>query len=175
MCYRNLMRTRILLFTLIFFTACTQKQTNNSVQKIRKQVIEIEETYAKNKLKSAERIVTNDGLIIYSTGDIKCVIDTSNIIIGEINEDSLMDAVASFYTINGQGLPMKEHLILINKNGKLSVAKEMDGEMKFLSISKHTFYIETSKMAPDSPFADCHLCKVIKRYKLIDGDTAVIK
>jgi len=173
------MRTPILLYMFIFLlSACTRnsgiKQTNNSDQKIRKQVIEIAEAYAKNKLKGAEKTVTSDGSIIFSSGDKKCVINPSYIIIGEIDEDSMKDAVVSIFTIKGQSLPLKEHLILINKNGKLSIAKELNGEMKFLSISDRTIYIETSKMAPDSPFADCQLCKVIKKYKFIAGDTAVI-
>ena len=173
------MRTYILfyIFTLLL-AACTQNtgvnQTNNSDQKIRKQVIEIAETYAKNKLKVAEKTVTIDGSIIFSSGDKKCVINPSYIIIGEIDEDSMKDAVVSIFTIKGQSLPLKEHIILINKNGKLSIAKELNGEMKFLSISDRTIYIETSKMAPDSPFADCQLCKVIKKYKFIACDTAVI-
>lgn len=174
------MRTSILLYMFIFLlAACTRnsgiKQTNNSDQKIRKQVIDIAETYVKNKLKDAEKTVTNDGSIIFSSGDKKCVINPSYIIIGEIDENPLKDAVVSIFTFQGQGLPLKEHLILINKNGKLSIAKELDGEMKFLSISNRTIFIETSKMAPDSPFADCQLCKVIKKYKFISGDTVVIK
>ncbi len=149
--------------------------TNNSEQKLRNQAIDIEETYAKNKLKTPQREVTDDGSIVYSTGDIKCVIDPRHIIIGEIDEDFLKDAVVSFYIIHGQGLPLKEHLILINKNGTLTVAKELEGEMKFLSLDNRTIYIETSEMAPDSPYADCQLCKVIKKYKFIAGDTVVVK
>jgi hypothetical protein len=164
---------------IFLLAACTRnpgiKQTINSDQKIRKQVIEIAETYAKNKLKGAEKTVASDSSIIFSTGDKRCVINPSYIITGEIDEDSTEDAIVSIFTIQGQGLPMKEHLILINKDGNLSIAKELDGEMKFLSISDRTIYIETSKMAPDSPQADCQLCKVIKKYKFIAGDTAEIK
>lgn len=175
------MRTYIFIcFIATLLTGCSQhsgsdKTNINSEKKIRKQVINIAETYAKNKLKGAEKTVTNEGSIIFSTGDKKCVINPSYIIIGEIDEDPLKDAVVSIFTFQGQGLPLKEHFILINKNGKLSIAKELDGEMKFLSISNRTIYIETSKMAPDSPFADCQLCKVIKAYKFIAGDTVVIK
>jgi hypothetical protein len=165
------------MFTFLL-AACTRNsgiiQTDNSDQNIQKQVIDIAETYAKNNLKDAKKTVTN-GSIFFSTGDKKCIIDPSRIIIGEIDEDTLKDAVVSIFTYKGQGLPMKEHLILINKNGKLSIAKELNGEMKFLSISNRTIYIETSKMAPDSPFGDCQLCKVIKTYKFIAGDTVGIK
>ncbi len=174
------MRTYSVFCILSFLlTACTQnsgpRNTNNSDPEIRKQVIGIAETYAKNKLKGAEKTVTNDGSIIFSSGDIKCVIDPSDIIIGEIDEDALKDALCSISTFQGQGLPLKEHFIMLNKNGKLSIIKELDGEMKFLSISNRTIFIETSKMAQDSPFADCQLCKVIKKYKFIGGDTVVIK
>jgi hypothetical protein len=119
--------------------------------------------------------MTNDGSIIFSAGDKKCLIDPSNVIIGEIDEDSYKDAIVTIFTFQGQRLPLKEHLIFINKNGKLSISKELDGEMKFLSISDRTIFIETSKMAPDSPFADCQICKEIKKYKFIAGDTVRIK
>jgi hypothetical protein len=148
---------------------------NSSEQKIRKQVIDIAGNYVNNKLKDAKKTKTNDGLIIFSAGDIKCLIDPSNIIIGEIDEDSYKDAIVTIFTFQGQRLPLKEHLIFINKNGKLSISKELDGEMKFLSISDRTIFIETSKVAPDSPFAGCQLCKEIKKYKFIAGDTARIK
>ena len=174
------MRTHILLCMFTFLlAACTHnsgtKQAKNSDQEIRKQVIDIAESYAKNKLKGAKKTVNRDGSIIYSAGDVKCVINPSYILISEIDEDSTKDAIVSIFTVQGQRLPLKDHLIMINKNGKLSIAKEMNGEMKYLSISNRTIYIETSKMAPDSPFADCQLCKVIKAYKFIGGDTVGIK
>lgn len=148
---------------------------NSSEQKIRKQVIDIAGNYVNNKLKDAKKTKTNDGSIIFSAGDIKCLIDPSNIIIGEIDEDSYKDAIVTIFTFQGQRLPLKEHLILINKNGKLSISKELTGEMKFLKITDRTIFIETSHMAPDSPFADCQICKEIKKYKFIAGDTVRIK
>jgi len=175
------MRTYIFIcFIATLLTACTQNsgsdQTNiKSEQKIRKQVIGIAGNYANNTLKDAKKTMTNDGSIIFSAGDTKCLIDPSFIIIGEINEDSYKEAIVTIFTFHGQRLPLKKHLILINKNGKLLISKELDGEMKFLSISNRTIYIETSKMAPDSPLAGCQICKEVKKYQFIAGDTVRIK
>jgi archaellum component FlaF (FlaF/FlaG flagellin family) len=175
------MRTHFIFYIISgLLTACTlnsgSNQTNiNSEQKIRKQVIEIAGNYAKNKLKNAEKTVTDNGSIIFSAGDTKCLIDPSFIIVGKIDEDSIKDAIVTILTFQGQRLPIKEHLILINKNGKLSIDKELSGEMKFLSISNRIIYIETSRVSPDSPYANCQICKEIKKYKFIAGDTVRIK
>jgi hypothetical protein len=157
-----------------FLVACTQTNIN-SEQKIRKQTIDIAGNFAINKLIDAKKTMANDGSIIFSAGDTKCLIDPSYIIIGEIDEDAYKDAIVTVFTFQGQRLPLKEHLILINNNGKLMISKEMSGEMKFLSISNRTIYIETSTIAPDSPLADCQVCKEIKKYKFIAGDTVRIK
>ncbi len=167
-------------FIATILTACTQNsgsdKTNiKSEQKIRKQATAIAENFVKEKLKDPAKNVTNTGLIIYSEGDTKCLVDPSYIVIGEIDEDSFKDAIVTIFTMVGQRLPLKEHLILLNKNGKLSISKELDGEMKFLSISDRTIFIETSHVAPDSPFADCQICKEIRKYKYVAGDTVRIK
>ena len=174
------MRTCIFIcYMAAVLMACTQSSGSNKTDKseliIRKQVIEIAEDYVKSKFKDSEKSVTTNGSIIYSAGDTKCLIDPSNIIIGEIDEDSNKDAVVTIFTFQGQRIPLKDHLIMINKNGKFSISKELSGEMKFLSISDRTIFIETSKAAPDSPFADCKVCKEINKYKFIAGDTVRIK
>jgi hypothetical protein len=151
-------------------------QTNNNPeQKIRKQAIDISANYANNALVGAKKTLTNEGSIIFSAGDTKYLIDPSFILIGEIDEDSYKDAIVTIFISHGQRLPLKEHLILINNKEKLSISKELSGEMKFLSISNRTIYIETSKMAADSPLADCQICKEIKKYKFIGGDTVRIR
>jgi hypothetical protein len=167
-------------FIATILTACTQNsgsdKTNiKSEQKIRKQATAIAENFVKEKLKDPAKNVTNTGLIIYSEGDTKCLVDPSYIVIGEIDEDSFKDAIVTIFTMVGQRIPLKEHLILLNKNGKLTISKELVGEMKFLSISDRTIFIETSHVAPDSPFADCEVCKEIKKYKFIAGDTVRVK
>ena len=175
------MRTYIFIcFIATFLTACSNnsggdKMNTRQEQKVRKQATEIAENFVKEKLKDATRNVTNTGLIIYSAGDTRCVVDPLFIIIGDIDEDSFKDAIVTIFTMVGQRIPLKEHLILLNKNGKLSISKELDGEMKFLSISDGTIYIETSHVTPDSPFADCRVCKEIKKYKYVAGDTVSIK
>ncbi len=135
----------------------------------------IGENYVNTRVKDAKKSISKDGSVIYSAGDLQYLIDPSGIIIGEIDEDSSKDAVVTIFAFQGQRLPLKKHLILTNKNGKLSISKELNGEMKFLSISDRTIFIETSKAAPDSPFADCQVCKEIKKYKFVDGDTVRIK
>jgi hypothetical protein len=175
------MKNQILSFILAaILSSCAQNRgsehTNTgSDQIIRNQVLDVACNYAANSMTDANKTVSNDGSITFSSGDTKCLIDPASILIGEINEDSLKDAIVTIFTFDGQKLPRKDHLILVNQNGKLIVAKKLQGEMKFLSISDRIIYIETSKMAADSPFSDCLVCKEIKKYKFIAGDTLRIK
>jgi hypothetical protein len=167
-------------FIATLLTACTQNsgsdKTNiKSEQKIRKQATAIAENFVKEKLIAPAKNVTNTGLIIYSEGDTKCLVDPSFIIVGKIDEDYHKDALVTIFTFYGQRLPVKEHLILLNKNGKLTISKELVGEMKFLSISDRTIFIEFSHVAPDSPFAGCQICKEVRKYKFVAGDTVRIK
>jgi hypothetical protein len=160
--------------------ACSQntgsdKTGTRTEQKIRKQATDIAEAFVKEKLKDPIKNVTNTGLIIYSSGETKCLVDPSYIVIGQIDEDNLLDALVTIYTMEGQRLPVKDHFILLNKNGTLSVSKELTGEMRFLKIEDRTIYIETSHVAADSPFADCQICKEIKKYKYVEGDTVRVR
>ena len=174
---------RLYLFLLIligFLTSCTQNSgkggfNNSSEKKIRRQVTSIAEDYANNQLKDAKKTVTKDGIIVFSSGNMKCLIDPSYILIGNNDEDTNKDAIVSLFTFQNQTLTLKEHLILINKGGKLVISKVLEGDMKFLSIKDMVLYIEISTIASDSPNFGCNLCKEVIKYQFIGGDTVRIK
>ena len=162
----------IICFIVVILTACTQNPSvTNSDIKIREQAAAVADTFVREKLKDPVKNMSNTGLITYSSGNTKCLVDPSYFVIGQIDEDNTKDAIVTIYTMVGQGLPLKEHLILLNKKGKLSISKEYAGNMRFLKITDRTIYIETSHMSPDSPFAECGECKEIRKYRYTEGDT----
>jgi hypothetical protein len=166
---------------VIMMTACTNNQRSDSSsyfssdKELKIKAMNIAENYAANRLKNSEKTISDNGSVILSSGEIKTLIDPREIITGDINGDSFNDAIITLHTFQGEKRPLKSHLILLNRNGKIEISKEMDGDIKFLLITDGTIYTETSKMAADSPFADCQVCKEIKKYKFINGDTVRIK
>jgi hypothetical protein len=142
-----------------------------AIQKIKKQAAEVAENFVKEKLKDPIKNKTNTTLEVFIKGDTRCLVDPSYFVVGEIDEDDTKDVIVTIYTMVGQGLPLKEHLLMLNKKGKLSVSKIFTGEMRFLKVDKRIIYIETSHVSPDSPYSECQLCKEIHQYKYVGGDT----
>jgi hypothetical protein len=176
------MKVAIKIFTIIILlTACTNNQRSdtssylNSDKELKIKAMNMAETYAANKMGNIKKTEIKNGSVIISSGDIKCLIDPKEIVTGDLNGDSFSDAIITLLTFPGERMPFKNHLILLNRNGKLEISKELDGDMKFLMITDGIIYIETSKMATDSPFADCQVCKEIKKYKYLNGDTIRMK
>ncbi len=146
-----------------------------AIQKIKKQAAEVAENFIKEKLKDPVKNKTNTSLVVYVSGDTRSLLDPAYFTIGEIDEDNKPDAIVTIFTMEGHRIPLKEHLIMLNKNGKLTISKIYTGELKFLKIENRTIYIETSHISPDSPFSECQLCKEIHQYKFVNGDTVRIQ
>jgi hypothetical protein len=144
-------------------------------KKIKKQVIRIAESHVRDQMKDARKTITKDGLILFSDGEMKCLIDPVYILSGEIDEDTINDAIATLFIFRDQTLTRKEHLILINKDGKLMISKVFEGDMKIISIKDRTIYVEVSKIASDSPLYGCKICKEIIKYQYLKGDTVRVK
>lgn len=171
------MRTSLFFFiVLCLFYSCTNNSGNgNSPEKIKQKAIEIAEKHARELIKDAEKTVSKDSLIVLSAGNMKCMIDPKFVLTGDIDEDTNPDAIISIFFFRDQALSLREHLILLNKEGKLMISKVFEGDMKFLSINDRTIYIETSKIASDSPMYGCKICKTINKYQFLGGDTVRIK
>lgn len=163
------------LFALCLLISCNKSnqnaKDNSSETRIKKQAIKVGETHARDQLKKAKKTVSKDGLIVISNSDTKYLIDPSRIVVGEIDEDTNKDAIVPLYVFRDQTLVLTEHLILIKKNGKFVIAKVLDSEMKVLSIKERVIYVEISKIASDSPYFGCKICKEVVKYKFLRGDT----
>lgn len=168
------MRNRFLFLIIIsFLISCNNSSV--STEKIKKQVIGIAENHLKEQFKNPEKTVSKDGIIVFSEGNVKTLIDPKYILTGEIDDDTKPDAIVTIFTFRDQALALREHLILVNKDGKLIIAKVLEGDMKFISIKNKIIYIETSKISSDSPIYGCELCTEVNKYQFIDGDTVRMK
>jgi len=144
-------------------------------RKIKKQVIKVAEAHIRNKLQKGKKSISKDGIIVFSDKDIKCLIDPARIVTGEIDEDSVTDAIVPLYYFRNQTLYLTEHIILLNKDGRFLTAKVLGAEMKVLAIKNREIIIETSKIASDSPYFGCEICKEVVKYNFVGGDTVRIK
>jgi hypothetical protein len=165
----------LLIFIALLYSCMNNSGNDNSPEKIKQRVIQVAEKHVMEQIKDAKKTITKDSLIVFSEGNMKCLIDPKYILTGEIDDDTNVDAIVSIYYFRDQALSLREHLILLNKDGKLLITKVMEGEMKFLSIKDREIYIETSKIASDSPMFGCKICKEINKYRFIGGDTVRIK
>jgi hypothetical protein len=164
-----------LLLGIFLFIVSSCNNSPDSTEKIKKQVIRIAEDHLKEQFRKPEKTVSKDGIVVYSENNIKTLIDPKYILIGEIDADSKPDAIVTIFTFRDQALALREHLMLVNKDGKLIIAKVLEGDMKFLSIKDKIIYIETSKMSSDSPLYGCKLCTEVNKYQFIGGDTVRMK
>jgi hypothetical protein len=166
----------LFLNILLSLTSCMLIScSDTSPEKIKEKALRIAENHAKDQLTEANKTVSKDGIIVLSDNETKCLIDPKFILTGDIDGDAKPDAVVSIFTFRDQKLALREHLILISKGGKLVIGKVLEGDMKFLSIKDKTIYIETSKIASDSPMYGCKICTEVNKYQFIDGDTVRMK
>jgi hypothetical protein len=170
------MRSAFCLFlSICLFTSCTQKSGTAGNKKsiddnIRKEVLSIAETYAKDQLKEPKKTISENGIIIIGDEQKRYVIDPSKIVVGLIDEGTNEDAIVSITSYEGQFQASKENLILIKSNNKFNITKVLEGDMKVLEIKDGIIYIEIPKLAPDAPNYNCAICREVVKYKYINGD-----
>ncbi|HUU39596.1 MAG TPA: hypothetical protein VMW42_01505 [Desulfatiglandales bacterium] len=166
--------TFFFLLILCLLTSCNNGNKNvtddPAVKKVKKQAIRVAEDYAKGKLKDAKKSVDKDGIIKLTGNGIVYFIDPSRIVMGEIDEDSDKDAIVPLYVFREQTPLLTEHLVLINKEGKLTNVKVMDNVLKIIAIKERMIFAEVSKVASDAPSFGCEICREVVKYQF-SGDT----
>jgi hypothetical protein len=126
-------------------------------------------------LNNAKKAVSKNGLIVLTDKEVKCLIDPSKIVIGEIDEDNNTDAITPVYFFRNQTLEHTDHLVLINKDGKLVITITLKNELKVVSIKDRIIYAEIPKLAPDAPNYGCAVCKEVVKYKFAGDSLSRVK
>jgi uncharacterized protein YcfL len=168
------MKTNVILFIVILILAsCSSPQqkkaaTNydESFATISKNIINVSKTYLASQLTNPEIKTESNGVINIRSTDISYTIYPFDINIGQIDEDSSMDAIVSYF-VSAIGKPqLKKHLILLNK-GEFKVVRNFPSELKVMWIANKIVYGQVPKIAPDAPGHDCKVCKQEVKYKLV--------
>jgi len=171
----------MVIFTLFFLLSCAQKNKNaRSGSSVRKEAMDIAIKYARDKFKEPKETVEKDGVVTIvdnqvnfvtpAAYQIRYVVDPAKIEIGLIDDDNDADAIVYIASINGQDLETPEHLILIKTNGKLTLNRVIESNMKILEIKDRVITAEVSTRSLNSPLRDCNVCKEVVKYRFKSGD-----
>ena len=164
-------------FVLLFSCNTVNRNANvdPSEKKLMKEAVSAGEGYVRGQLGKAKKTVSKDGLIVLSDPDSKYLIDPSRIVTGEIDDDSVRDAIVPVYLFRNQNLISTEHLFLINKNGRLTIATSVISDMKVLSVKDRIIFVEVPNVARDSPNFGCGICKDVVKYKYSGDSLSVVE
>jgi hypothetical protein len=179
--HKIMKRSFFILIFMPLLLSCSQKKGNNtSGNSIRQEVIDVAIKYAKDKFKESKETVAAGGIVTIadnqvnfvtpSSYQIRYVIDPSKIITGLINDDSDEDAIVYVAAINGEDLEAPENLILIKTEGKFTLSRVIESNMRVLEINDRIIKAEVSTRSLNSPLRDCHVCKEVVKYKFKSGD-----
>jgi hypothetical protein len=168
------------IFILFILLSCAQNKNGGSVISVRKEAMDAAVRYARDKFKEAKETVGGDGVVTVADNQVnyispvayqlKYVIDPSKIMIGQINDDSIEDAIVYIAVINIQDLETPEHLILIKTEGKLVINRVIETNMRVLGIKNRIITAEVSTRSLNSPLRDCNVCKEVVKYQFKSGD-----
>jgi len=154
----------IVLAAVIFSCSDTQDK------KMRELVIASVEDYVSNQIEFPGRTVDSDGVITIHNNGIVYRIDPSETLLGDIDGDSLEDAVVPMRVSRMPVIDIPEHIVLINQGGDFAVAGIIKSALKVLKVEDGIIYVETSVVSPDSPMYGCESCREVVQYRYIDGN-----
>jgi hypothetical protein len=170
---------RIIILPLLL--SCSHNDNKaGSGSSVRKEAMDIAIKYARDKFKEPKETVANDGIVTIvdnqinfvtpAAYQIRYVVDPAKIEIGLIDDDKDADAIVYIASINGQDLETPEYLILIKTNGKLTLNRVIESNMKILEIKDRVITAEVSTRSLNSPLRDCNVCKEVVKYRFKAGD-----
>jgi hypothetical protein len=160
---------------LLVLLSCNQTGKNSGSEttitpRVRKQVMGLAVNYVREKYKDPQQSVLKNGAVRIGDNQMSSIIDPATIVTGFINSDGDADAVLTVASFKGRFKVKTEHLILLKTTGKFSIARVIEAEMKIMRIKDMMIFAEVSKYPPDSPSADCPICKEIVKFQFRDGN-----
>ncbi len=169
---------RILITFIIIslvLSACTRnsgtaRDGDKSRNKIGKQVISIAEDYAFTQVKDEKKVTDSNGNIIIGDEQKRIIIDPSKIFTGLIDGDSSKDAIISISPYEGQYEVMNQHLIIIEKDGKLSLERVLESDMRILEIKDGMIIADVPEHSRNTPLFNCPSCWEVKKFQLRNGE-----
>ena len=156
-------------FRIIVLAAVILSCSDDQYNKMREMVIASVEKHATDQIEFPGRSVDRDGVIKIHNNGIVYRIDPSETLFGNIDGDSLVDAIVTLSVSRMPMIDMPEHIVLLNKGDDFAVAGILESALKVLKIEDGIIYVETSVVSPDSPMYGCESCRDVVQYRYSDG------
>jgi hypothetical protein len=179
-----------ILFLIPLMLSCSHndKKTGTGKKDVpdtKKEAMNVAIDYAKGKFKESKETVAANGVVTVTDSQInyimnnniqlKYVIDPARIVAGQIDDDTIEDAIITISLFNGQYIEMPESLILINTDGKLVLNRSIESDMKIMGIKDRVITAEIFTHSRNSPLRNCSACKEVVKYKYKMGDLVRIE
>jgi len=161
----------ILIFLAGFFLSCSQ----NSDQKIRKQVTLVAENYLMSQLPNPQKIVSDDGLITISDDNKIYIIEPSKIFIGLIDDDTKKDAIISVLTFQGQYQTVSEQFIILKTENGLTMVRALESDMRIISLKDRIITADVPEHSRNNPLFNCQSCWEVVNFQYKKGELERMK
>jgi len=161
-------KINLLIYIVLISVSCTT--CGLSENKIKKQAIAIAEKYVSDQLKDAKKTIARNGVIIIGNKQKMFVIDPSKTYLGLIDDDSKTDAIVSLDCFTGQYQTTSEHLILINKDDKITFNRAVESDMRIIEIKDRLITADVPTHSRNSPLFDCKSCREVIKYQFRKGE-----
>lgn len=162
----------LFIYIALLSVSCGQnaKTGETSENIIKKQAIAIAEKYVSDQLKDAKKTIAKNGFIVIRDTQRMFVIDPSKIYLGLIDDDSKTDAIVSLDCFSGQIQSTSEHLILINKDDKITFNRAVESNMRIIEIKDRLITADVPSHSRNSPLFNCKSCREVIKYQFRNGD-----
>ena len=161
-------KINLLLYIVLISVSCTTGGLSEN--KIKKQAIAIAEKYVSDQLKDAKKTIAKNGVITIGDNQKMFVIDPSKTYLGLIDDDSKTDAIVSLDCFTGQHQTTSEHLILINKDDKITFNRAVESDMRIIEIKDRLITADVPTHSRNSPLFDCKSCREVIKYQFRKGE-----
>jgi len=161
-------KINLLICIVVISVSCTTGGLSEN--KIRKQALAIAEKYISDQLKDAKKTIAKNGIIIIGDNQKMFVIDPKKTYLGLIDDDSKTDAIVSLDCFTGQYQTTSEHLILINKDDKITFNRAVESNMRIIEIKDRLITADVPTHSRNSPLFDCKSCREVIKYQFRKGE-----
>lgn len=162
-------------YILIILAGLLPGCSQNSGQKIKKQVTAVAEKYTMTQLAEPEKRVLENGIIMIHDKQKGYIIEPSKIYTGLIDDDSKEDAIVTLSTFQGQSQTVSEQLIILKTGKNFKLISTLESDMIIISIKDRIITADVPEHSRDNPLFNCPSCREVVKYKFKMGELVKVE
>lgn len=162
-------------YILIILAGLLPGCSQNSGQKIKKQVTAVAEKYTMTQLAEPEKRVLENGIIMIHDKQKGYVIEPSKIYTGLIDDDPKEDAIVTLSTFQGQSQTVSEQLIILKTGKNFKLISTLESDMIIISIKDRIITADVPEHSRDNPLFNCPSCREVVKYKFKMGELVKVE